>query len=214
MSKASDFHGKFLLVGGAVRDRMLGLKPKDLDFLFVGDYDVMRQNLLDDGAKIFLEKPEFKTIRCSHPAHGPSDFQSCDDLIENLRQRDFNINAIAMDLRENKWIDYTGKIGGGQAECVKTKRMTTLPGSLIADPIRLIRGLRLSSKLGFQWTPFPVDLSGCDKERVRAELQKLFEQCDTQLIIHQLYRENLLYILDGFKLKPILEVENVQQARV
>lgn len=214
MSKASDFHGKFLLVGGAVRDRMLGLKPKDLDFLFVGDYDVMRQKLLGDGAKIFLEKPEFKTIRCHHPVHGPSDFQSCDNLIENLRQRDFDINAIAMDLRENKWIDHTGRIKAGQAECVKSRRMTTLPGALIADPIRLIRGLRLANKLNMQWTPIPVDLSGCDKERIRAELQKLFEQCDTKLIINQLYRENLLYILDGFKLKPVTETENVQQARI
>ena len=55
------------LVGGAVRDLQLGVKPKDYDFTVVADsYDDMKDFLMRrKSAEIFLEKPEFGTVRAA-----------------------------------------------------------------------------------------------------------------------------------------------------
>lgn len=60
------------LVGGAVRDELMGLRSKDWDFVCIADsFEAMEQSLLDDGFQIFVTTPEFFTIR----AHGPKGFQ-------------------------------------------------------------------------------------------------------------------------------------------
>lgn len=58
------------LVGGAVRDYFMGTTspPKDLDFAVEAtDYAHMRSWLTTNGAKLYLERPQFVSIRCSVP---------------------------------------------------------------------------------------------------------------------------------------------------
>lgn len=67
---------KIYLVGGAVRDALLGVKSNDLDYVMVLDntnitieegYTIMKQYMLNEGFTIFLETPEMVTIRGRFP---------------------------------------------------------------------------------------------------------------------------------------------------
>ena len=108
-------------VGGAVRDEFLGVKSKDIDFAVEApSYDAMREHIASNG-KIFLEKPEFFTIRAKlngldadfvlcRKEHGYSDGRrpdsvSAGDIYDDLSRRDFTVNAIAIRVADNAVID-------------------------------------------------------------------------------------------------------------
>lgn len=67
---------EFFIVGGAVRDEIMGISTKDVDFSVVvpeaetvGEaFDMLRTRLQSDGFTIHVEKPEFLTIRAGVPA--------------------------------------------------------------------------------------------------------------------------------------------------
>src|SRR5689334_19330699 len=55
---------KLYKVGGYVRDQVLGLKSKDIDYAVEAEsYDAMKNHLIEKGAKIYLEQPQYFTIR-------------------------------------------------------------------------------------------------------------------------------------------------------
>jgi tRNA nucleotidyltransferase (CCA-adding enzyme) len=55
-------------VGGCVRDSLLGIDSKDIDFTVIApSYEDMREFLTDAGFEIFLETPEYFTIRARFP---------------------------------------------------------------------------------------------------------------------------------------------------
>lgn len=115
---------KMFLVGGAVRDQLLGVNPKDYDFTVVGPKDVYelaewlaREHQLE----IFFVKAEFGTIRGRFPKAHPvypglaadfviarrdgyygdgrrPDSTEPGTLIDDLTRRDFTVNAMARDL--------------------------------------------------------------------------------------------------------------------
>ena len=104
------------MVGGAIRDKYLGIPSKDIDFAVEAEsYEEMRDFILARG-KIYLEHPEFFTIRAhiSSPDlwNGDADFVLCrkegtykdgrrpdnvyvGDIYDDLGRRDFTMNAIA-----------------------------------------------------------------------------------------------------------------------
>lgn len=79
---------KIYLVGGAVRDELLGIKSKDLDYVMVLDkienltveqgYEIMKNYMINEGFTIWLETPEMFTIRAKFPKghkfQGDADF--------------------------------------------------------------------------------------------------------------------------------------------
>src|SRR4051812_1141546 len=63
---------KFYEVGGCVRDELLGIPSKDIDFVVIApSFEAMRAHLLAEKFKIFVEKQEFVTIRASVPPGHP-----------------------------------------------------------------------------------------------------------------------------------------------
>ena len=193
-------------VGGSVRDSLIGIGSKDKDFVFVSDYSTieeawnqMVQFLKDEKAKIFLSTPEMYTIRVNHPVYGPSDFvlarheiKYLEDsrrpivvpgtLEQDLKRRDFTINAIARDIDGNIIDLFDGQrdIKYGLIRCPVDPILTMLD-----DPLRALRALRFSVKLGFAihesvWTAIenPLVLEKTKKvvspERIADELSKAF----------------------------------------
>lgn len=72
---------EYYAVGGAVRDQLLGLRPHDFDFTVVGAaFDELRDSILAMGGSVFLEKPEYGTIRASVPVHFAARFFRLDFL--------------------------------------------------------------------------------------------------------------------------------------
>jgi putative nucleotidyltransferase with HDIG domain len=163
------------LVGGAVRDELLGLESKDADFLVPGvDTEQLREALAPHGRVEDLVVagrlvgirllPSDKRIReltragiefappRAERSTGPGrhDFEIVADpslsVEDDMRRRDFTVNAIARRLETGELVDPLG----GQADLEKRCLRTVSPQSFREDPLRLVRALRFVSQLGFE----------------------------------------------------------------
>jgi tRNA nucleotidyltransferase (CCA-adding enzyme) len=161
------------LVGGAVRDELLGRVSKDADFVVPGvDYDGLRAALEPHGRVEDLEVagrrvgarlyPRDRALRALAPAGiefappraerstgpGRHDFEIVADpsisIEDDMRRRDFTVNAMARRLETNELVDPVK----GKADLEARVLRTVGPRSFAEDPLRLVRGLRLVSELG------------------------------------------------------------------
>jgi len=172
---------KTYLVGGTVRDMILGIPPKDYDLVTLEDPRQTAGHIASEmgGHVISLGKPGkilFRIITRGlsldvTPALGGS-------IEADLKKRDFTVNALAVSLRSGRFIDlFNGAVDLEN----KIIRMIS-KDNLRADPIRLLRAYRLSAFLDFSIDPetcqtiaseaFRINTSA--GERVRDELLKLF----------------------------------------
>jgi tRNA nucleotidyltransferase (CCA-adding enzyme) len=162
------------VVGGAVRDELLGLEAKDADFLVPGvDHAGLRAALLPHGRVTDLEVagqlvgvrlfPRDRRVRALAPAGielappraerstgpGRHDFEivaGADISVEDdMRRRDFTVNAMAKRLATGELVDPLG----GAGDLARRMLRTVSPRSFEEDPLRLLRGLRFVSQLGF-----------------------------------------------------------------
>ena len=150
------------LVGGAVRDRLLGLEPGDRDFVVVG---ASVEAMLDAGFRqvgrdfpVFLhpdtgeEHALARTERKS--ARGHTGFvvhaEPSVTLEEDLRRRDFTINAIA-EAADGSLVDPFG----GAAD-VDARVLRHVGDAFVEDPLRILRAARFMARLaplGFSVAP-------------------------------------------------------------
>jgi len=163
------------LVGGAVRDELLGLESKDADFLVPGvDADTLRARLVPHGRVEDLVVagrlvglrlyPRDREIRALQPAGiefapprrerstgpGRHDFEIVVDpnagVEDDMARRDFTVNAIARRLAGNELVDPFD----GRGDLERRALRTVSPTSFAEDPLRLVRGLRFVSQLGLE----------------------------------------------------------------
>jgi len=146
---------KIYLVGGAVRDELLGKKPKDFDYLVVGatieDFFKKYPNAVKVGKSfpVFLvNNNEYafarKEKKVSLGYRGfETYFSEKITLKEDLSRRDFTINALAKDLESGEIIDYFNGI-----KDLKNKRLVHITNAFKEDPLRVYRGASLMARLG------------------------------------------------------------------
>jgi putative nucleotidyltransferase with HDIG domain len=140
------------LVGGAVRDRLMGRPSQDLDFAVpVGALKLARSIANRTDGAFFPLDEESDTARIVYihedGTRTRADFAAYrrPDLTADLAARDFTINAIALDPRTNATLDPLGGL-----KDVREKRIRACsPGSLTDDPVRILRAVRLAASLGF-----------------------------------------------------------------
>lgn len=93
---------KTYLVGGCVRDTLMGRKPSDFDYAVEAEsYDEMRSQVLAKGYTIYYERPQHNFIKAklNDEVH---DFVICtcgcknSNILTDLSRRDFSINSMAM----------------------------------------------------------------------------------------------------------------------
>ena len=162
------------VVGGAVRDELLGIPVRELDFVVPGvghaelraalephgrveDLIVADQRV---GARLLPRDKEARALQPSgiefapprvERSTGPGrhDFEIVADagisLEQDMERRDFTINAIARRLETGEVLDPLG----GRADLERRVLRTTSPTSFRDDPLRIVRGLRFVSQLGF-----------------------------------------------------------------
>lgn len=183
------------LVGGAVRDLLLGRPAKDLDFVqHHGSIQLAKAvSRRLNGAVYTLDDVRHSArviLRQGKDDEQVLDFTSFigDDLEQDLRQRDFTINAIAIDLdRPDQLIDPLG----GQVHLEGRQVRLCGPESLTSDPIRVLRGVRLISsyelKYGLEITEAMrvaiKRLGIVSGERIRDELFKCLAVSDLDTVI-------------------------------
>ncbi|RIK24228.1 MAG: hypothetical protein DCC54_13940 [Anaerolineae bacterium] len=174
------------LVGGATRDAMLGRVSLDLDLVAPSDGIKLARRVANSlGADVFPLDDERDTGRVivTHPdgSREKLDFASYrgDSLEDDLRNRDFTVNALAVDLRTMSLLDPLS----GAADLRAKKLRACSDASMRDDPIRVLRGIRQAAAFGFQIEPetrkmmksaAPL-LGQVSSERVRDEFLKILE---------------------------------------
>lgn len=192
---------KIYLVGGAVRDQLLGIEPKDHDYVVVG---ATEQEMLDLGYKkvgvdfpVFLNDAgvEYALARTERKSgtgyHGfVVNADPSVTLDDDLRRRDLTINSMARDLETNELID---PFGGKQDLENRILRHTS--SAFAEDPLRVLRVARFAARY-HQFSVAPETIGLCqslvDKhemenittERVWLEFEKaLMEAAPSRFII-------------------------------
>ena len=183
------------LVGGPVRDAILGRVAPDLDFTTSADPDQISKILKpiasatwDIGrafgtiaAQIGDEKVEITTYRAdSYDAttRKPT-VEFGDNLEDDLVRRDFTVNAMALRLPSRTFVDPHSGLRDLLFSTLKTPSKPEI--SFSDDPLRMMRAARFASQLGFEIEPDTFEamfsmrerISIISMERVRDELSKL-----------------------------------------
>lgn len=136
------------LVGGAVRDTLLGLPSADLDWLVADPAGEARAVADTIQRTPFPLDPERGHWRVVSGGRTMDFIPLCGSLEEDLHSRDFTVNALAADGR-GAVIDV---VGGLRDLRRKVVRMTS-ERALRDDPLRLLRAARFSARLGFSLDP-------------------------------------------------------------
>jgi tRNA nucleotidyltransferase (CCA-adding enzyme) len=155
---------KIYCVGGAVRDRLLGLPVKDHDWVVVGSTpeEMVAQGYQPVGRDfpVFLhpktheEYALARTERKTSVGYKGFAVYAAEDvtLEQDLQRRDFTINAIAED-DEGNLID----LHGGQ-EDLSAGILRHVSGAFSEDPVRILRAARFSARFGFTVAPETLTL--------------------------------------------------------
>ncbi|HEY4568595.1 MAG TPA: CCA tRNA nucleotidyltransferase [Kribbella sp.] len=183
------------LVGGPVRDILLGRGSKDLDFATSAHPDVIERLLSGWADHVWDIGKAFGTIGCRKadwvleittyrsesydPTSRKPEVQYGDSLEGDLARRDFAMNAMAVRLPSHQFVDPYGGIADVANKLIRTPG--TPEDSFSDDPLRMMRAARFAAQLGF--TPDPAVVAAMtamadritivSAERVRDELIKL-----------------------------------------
>ena len=174
------------LVGGCIRDSLLGRRRGDADIAVKGDgIKSAFLSAREIGGKAFVLDKERGIARLSLSEDMYIDFTSFDGKIEeDLSRRDFTINSIALrlkDLKEGR-IDLIDPFHG--REDIEKRIIRAVSEDVFReDPLRLLRAVRLKGELGFEIEDKTLNLikrdSGLIKnvagERIREELLRILK---------------------------------------
>lgn len=201
------------LVGGAVRDKLMGLTPTDLDYVVVGATpdQLIAKGYTQVGASfpVFLhpstgsEYALARRERSTGPGYSDFsvDFDKSVTLLEDLERRDLTLNAIAEDSNGNLIDPFNG-----QSDIAKRKLRHVSP-AFAEDPIRVLRIARLKARFGHTWsiaaeTRLLIDQMKADgllyalqPDRVYAETAKAMEDNNPHIYFQTLDELNVLDVI-------------------
>lgn len=215
------------LAGGVVRDLLLGRPVQDLDIAVEGDAIKLARSLQRTEGGKALAHPKFGTATWELPAwentiesqHRTIDLATArteryaqpgalpvvefSSIEQDLRRRDFTINAMALPIQD-------GQAGalldpfGGRKDLAKGLVCALHAGSFLDDPTRMLRAIRYASRYGFRIAPETrrlinpqsrsvlARLSG---ERLRHELDLVLDEADAAGMLRQADELELLQTL-------------------
>ena len=166
------------VVGGAIRDELLGREVVDLDIACRDPERTARRYARRAEGAPFPLSERHGAWRVALPAGRTVDFTPLPGAIDDdLATRDFTINAIARPLAGGDSVDPFG----GVADLERRVLRAVGPDAFRDDPLRLLRAVRLEDELGFALDPETERLVCSDAglvvrpagERILAELERL-----------------------------------------
>jgi poly(A) polymerase len=209
-------HGQQLyLVGGVVRDLLLGRPVSDLDFTTSAEPPLTKQLGLEAGAQsvytvgeafgtiglvfdgVGVEVTTFREERYPTPDRRPL-VRYGTTLLGDLARRDFTVNALALDVETGDLVD---PFGGQEDLARRLIRAVGSPGERFdEDPLRILRAARLAAELGFEieastleaMKELAPELGRISVERIAAELNRLLIAPDAPHGLRLLHRAGLL----------------------
>ncbi len=180
------------LVGGPVRDLLMGKKNIDIDIAIKGPLEVIGEKIAERVNGKFIRYKKFLTGKIikngvvidlavlrkeRYPKKAMLPVVSPAETIEeDLSRRDFTINAIALDLRSKKMVDpFKGK------KDIENKLIRILhPESFEDDPTRILRAIRFKIRFGFNYEKNTL------KKMKKAVKESFLKKVSMDRIFHEL----------------------------
>lgn len=219
---------KIYLVGGAVRDKLLGIKSNDLDYVMVLDdinltpfqgYITMKQYMLDAGFTIFLETPEMFTIRGKFPKGHKNEGITGDFVLarkevgyeEGTRRPILELGTLYDDLQRRDFTvnamaeDEDGNIidyFDGKEDLENKILRTPLDPNItfLDDPLRLIRGIRFFITKGFILSDSTLKAMSNPEILIKLE----------QVVSQERIREEILKMMKHNTIKTIVALTDLE----
>ena len=208
------------LVGGVVRDLLLGRAVADLDVAIESDAEALTDlpgfSLERDGLFLTgrLEQGEVKidvaqTRAESYPAPGALPEVRPASITEDLARRDFTVNAMAFPLSGNRQLlDPHGGLEDLKAGLLRILH----PGSFADDPTRALRAARYAARFGFRLEPETerllrdADLSAVSEDRIDNELRRITAEDDPAASLRLIAEWGVMPSLDPEAPDRVVEV--------
>ncbi|EHO76015.1 hypothetical protein HMPREF9942_02039 [Fusobacterium animalis F0419] len=182
-------YGKGYIVGGAIRDILLGLKPKDVDFATNLSYETLKTLFSEYTPKetgksfgvlrIRINNIDYEIAKFREDIYGKEKKVSfVDDIKNDLARRDFTINAMAYNQKEGIIDLYNGQ------KDIENRIINFIGNAeerIIEDPLRVLRAFRFMSRLDFSLSENTIEaikkqkdlLKNIPEERITMEFSKL-----------------------------------------
>lgn len=214
--------GILYLVGGAIRDEIIGKEIYDRDYAVCGIVSEKFQELFPEAkirGKAFevfdMERTEFALARRERKtSFGHKGFQTdvTKDITieEDLARRDITINAIAKEVLTGRIIDPFNGI-----DDIKNGIIRKTTNAFLEDPLRVYRVARIAAKTGFMveketlalMNSLKEELLTLSKERVFCELEKALKEDEPSIFFNVLRQANVLDVY----FKEIYDLIGVEQ---
>jgi len=190
-------YGKGYIVGGAIRDILLGLKPKDVDFTTNISYETLKTLFSEYTPKETGKSFGVLRIRIDNTDYEIAKFRKdnyeeknglkiisekkvsfVDDIRNDLARRDFTVNAMVYNQKEGIIDLYNGQ------KDIENKIINFVGNAeerIIEDPLRVLRAFRFMSRLKFSLSENTIEaikkqkelLKNIPEERITMEFSKL-----------------------------------------
>jgi len=209
---ASACNVRIFLVGGFVRDLILSRKNLDLDFLVEGDGIGFAQKLAERLGAVATSHRRFGTATVFLANHLKVDIASSREesypqpaalpvvrpgtVEDDLRRRDFSINAMAISLNKQDYARMIDFFGG--LDDLRRKKIRVLHSlSFTDDPLRILRAIRFEQRFGFKIEPQTLKLL---KAAVKAKMLH-------KVHAHRIRDELILLLKEA---EPVKQIERLQ----
>ena len=220
---AEEQDGRAYLVGGLVRDLWRGatLDRRDLDIVVEGDGPVLARRLGEALGGSVVEHRRFLTASVETPTFGRIDVATARSeryespgalprvlpagIAEDLRRRDFTVNALAIELSSGDF----GLIDpfGGRDDLTRRRLRVLYPLSYVEDPTRIFRAARYAARLGLSPDRATmraqalalrlVPYSALSGQRIAAEIELILGESHAATILLRLGRSGAFRLLDA-----------------
>jgi tRNA nucleotidyltransferase (CCA-adding enzyme) len=182
------YNAKCYVVGGAVRDRILGRECKDYDIecfgISVDDFETAMEHLGAQGVgkSFFVYKYHDldialpRTEQKVSPGHRGFEVSLATEEKEASKRRDFTINALMYDIQNEQILDFWHGL-----EDLEHKVLRVVDeNSFVEDSLRVLRAMQFAARFGFKVDEQScrlcqsISLDDLPKERIFREFEKMF----------------------------------------
>jgi poly(A) polymerase len=220
-SSAAELNVPVYVVGGYVRDRLLGRDSKDMDVVCVGDGIGLAEQIASKlhprphivvyrrfgTAMIRHNDMEIEFVGARKESYSPDSRKPAVEdgsLEDDQMRRDFTINALALSLNKTDYGKILDPFNGFRDLEMKCIRTPMDPDKTFADdPLRMMRAIRFSTQLSFEITKESLEsikknnhrISIVSKERILVELEKIIMTPRPSIGFKLLFDTGLLHLI-------------------